>query len=61
MKKSNEIKTPISEYKKGVLVYLKQLWKSENADIWCAIYTFIKHYTENERLRMKLEKEVGRA
>lgn len=50
------IKTPISEYKKYTLRYLRQFWKSENAEIWCGVYTFIKIYTEGERIKTEKKK-----
>lgn len=44
-----EIKTPISVYKLEILRIMRQFWKSENVEMWCKVYTFIKYYTEKER------------
>lgn len=54
---SKKINTPISEYKKCILKCLRQFWKSQNAEIWCSLYTFIKTYTSDERLKLLMEKE----
>lgn len=54
---SKKINTPISEYKKWILRYLRQFWKSQNVDLWSALYTFIKVSTSDERLKLLMEKE----
>lgn len=48
-----DCKTPVSEYKRWILKYMRELWKSENVEIWRAVYTFIKHYTDRERALLK--------
>lgn len=52
-----KIKTPVSDYKKWILIYMRQFWKSQNIDMWCTLYTFIKYYTEDERIKLLTSKE----
>lgn len=56
LEKVKNVRTPISEYKKYILRYMRQFWKSENAEMWCGVYTFIKIHTEGERIKMEKEK-----
>lgn len=47
MSKANS--TPICVYKREILKMFRELWKLENQQMWCALYTFIKYYTREER------------
>lgn len=46
-----ETKTLVNNYKRAILRMMREFWKSENKEMWCGVYTFIKYYTENERLK----------
>lgn len=54
---SKKINTPVSEYKKWILIYLRKFWKSKDVNLWCSLYTFIKVFTADERLKLMAEKE----
>ena len=39
-------RTPVSVYKHDILKILRQIWKSDNEEMWCGLYSFINNYPD---------------